>query len=203
MGQVERTIADMIAAAISSGFRPTHMVNTVAMERPDAVALIEVRAAHHDQRHDTASVGSHLVVWSRRLGEVFGPDDWNKEPTLESRHWRRWSGYIDEANTGDDWLIWDREPEAPARAVSDFTRRVLPGILDRASDAGLYADWSARADPFLGSIEQLAYLAVLAQRLGLEQDLDRHRQALRASPDRRARHVRSLLRTLAGAGIEV
>lgn len=203
-GRVEGTIDAMLSTARRAGFFSTKLHNLVALEREEVVSLIEVRAAHHDRGSDSASIGSHLGVWSRRLAGVFGPPDWLPPSWLESRHWRRWSGYIDDENVGDDWLIWDSEPEASQLAVQDFTERVIPALLARSSDAGLYADWSASDDPFLGSFEQVAYLTVLA--IGLERpatEIDELRGRLHDAADRGATAARVLIRQLSDAGIRV
>jgi hypothetical protein len=142
-----------------------------------------------------------IVIWSRRLARYFGPSDWHPLRSLESRHWQRWGGYIDPDNTGDDWLIWDREPEAPAEALRDLTDRILPAVLERTTDAGLYADWSSNDDPFLGPVEQLAYRAVLARDLAMSNDVDQIRKALRESPDLDADYARPYIERLTEIGV--
>ena len=106
-------------------------------------------------------------------------------------------------NVGHQWLIWERESGAPDLAVRDFEQRVLPAVMERSSDAGLLADWSSNADPWLGSVQQLAYRAVLARALGLDDELHAIRAELRASPDLDAEYAEPILQRLADSGLGI
>ena len=137
--------------------------------REDCLAGLEFVDTIREKSANHAGFTLRLWVLSNRLNEVFGPPSGIGE--ADNFHWFRGANYISETKSlgPGSWIVQASDPVSLDRAVADV-RLAIVELEARASDEGLIRDWMSERDPWLSEARQAAYVAVLLQSIGREEE---------------------------------
>jgi hypothetical protein len=110
-----------------------------------------------------SSVVPHLAVDSAAIATARRREVALQTPEPFVQPWYR-SGFYVHDDTAEDWgTLDDADPRTWVRAEADLAQRVIPALLDHATDDGLLRCWTTHGDPWLSPVTQQAYVCLLLQ----------------------------------------
>ena len=132
----ERHLRDVLASA---RFDVDVFPGGHVLESPTALAVLETRRGKWSTATDLELLMS-ISVTSRVLADTLGQPVVPVPPTLVA-HWYR--GAVQ--GVGDPWELWESVPKnAPGswdQQDADLAQRIIPMLVDHASDEGLVRSW--------------------------------------------------------------